>query len=138
MDEDTGDGGHRGGINGRSQVVMHERIAVIEEQLRQVKEDGKVVRSTLHEVNNNMQLFTAAERECGKALLQLVELTKDLPTIAATTREFGEMKVKMQEVIDEQLRRKGAWGAYMMLGSMIMGAAVVGGGLATIGVWLHH
>ena len=123
--------------NGRSQVVLHERIATIEEQLRAVKEDGRVVRSTLHDVNNNMQLFVAAEKECGKALLQLVELTKDLPTVAAHARDFAEMKVRIQDVIDEQHRRRGAWGAYIGLGTMIIGAATVGAAIATFGMWLH-
>jgi len=123
--------------NSRSQVVLHERIATIEEQLRSVKEDGRVVRSTLHDVNNNMQLFVAAEKECGKALLQLVELTKDLPTVAAHARDFAEMKVRIQDVIDEQHRRRGAWGAYIGLGTMIIGAATVGAAIATFGMWLH-
>ncbi len=122
----------------RSHVVLHERIATIEEQLRGVKENGAVVRSTLHEVNNNMQQFVIAERECGLALKQLLVLTKDLPTIAATALEFTMMKVKMQEVIDDQSRRKGAWGVYVLLGTMIMGAVAMGAALGTVGMWLEH
>jgi hypothetical protein len=111
-------------LNGRSQVVLHERIATIEEQLRAVKEDGRVVRSTMHEVNNNMQMFVVLERECGKALTTL-------------SQSFADMKVTLAEITAEQLRRKGAWGAYVMLGSMLMGAVAIGGGIATIGIWLH-
>lgn len=125
------------GHDPRSTVQLHERVAVIETEVRGIKEGVAVVRSTLHEVNNRMQQFVAAERDSGRLLAQMAETTRELPTISANARDFAVMKAKLQEVIDEQQRRQGSWAAYAVVGSMLMGAAVIGGALATIGTWMH-
>ncbi len=62
----------------------------------------------------------------------LQRITQDLPTIAAMAVSFGQMREQLQEVIDEQQRRKGAWKAVLLMGTMLMGAVTLGGILVGI------
>jgi|SRR5579859_912996 len=113
--------------NGR----LSERLAVVETKVEGLKDDTSVIRSNIHGVNNILQQIIAMEQRCETRLAQLLELTKDLPTIAATTLSFSNMKEEIEGMIKERQERKGAWKAVALIGSALVGAAVVGAATAS-------
>lgn len=120
----------------RTTVAAAERLAVVETKIHGIERDTGVIRSAIHDINNRMTEFVAAERRCGESLSQLLGLTQDLPTIAINARSFADMKGQIEGVIKERERRQGAWRALILVGSALMGAVTIGGSIVGGVLWL--
>lgn len=120
----------------RTISALGERVAVVETKVTLLKEDTGVIRTTLHAVNNEMQRFVMVEQQCSNSLAQLVSLTKELPAIADYARDFINIRPALIAMIEEHQQRKGAWGAVVIAGSVIVGCATIGGGIASLVLWL--
>lgn len=105
----------------RTVIALAERVAVVETQQHALKEDTTAIRRSMHEFSNQLQIFVG-----GLAALQKV--AEDFPKIAELVDVFAK----------EQQRRKGAWGAAVLFGTMLMGAVTLGGGIVTTGWYLLH
>ncbi len=71
-------------------MALMERVVKVETQLTSVKEDAGIIRSTLHNVNNEMQKFVAAEMRCADSLGQITSILKEwAPILQGVIRDTG-------------------------------------------------
>lgn len=105
---------------------MSERVAAIEArvavEIANLKEDTKVIRSAIHEINNNSQQTLAAEVQCASALKSLDERQKE------HVAELQTIKGLVETLQADRTRLDGAWWA---LGKL----AVIGSFLAAAFWW---
>ncbi len=112
-------------------VAAHgERLAVVETKVDSLSDDTKVIRSMQHGINENLQKIFIMEQNCERSLVELKTLTRDLPTIAAATAAFTQIKDEIAAVLVERQRRRGAIKVIMALGAALVGlASIIGVGI---------
>lgn len=120
----------------RSVSAMGERVARVETKIEGIEKDTGVIRSTLHGINGEMQKFVMQEARCITALEMISERTKDLPEIVMKVHEIYELKPKVQLLHEESAARKGAWGAYVLVGTAATGAVAIIGSIGATAFWL--
>ncbi len=108
-------------------VMQSERLAIVETKVEGLKDDTGVIRSNIHAINEALQKVFILEERCERSLSQLLEITRDLPTIAASAQSFHTVKAQIENLVHESDQKKGAWRAVVMLASALVGAATVGG-----------
>ncbi len=119
-------------VDPRTITAHGERLAVVETKVDALGDDTKIIRSNMHGINADLQKIFIMEQRCESSLTQLLSLTKDLPTITATALSFTIMKDEIEVMIDERQQRKGAWKAIVRSGAALVGAATIGGVIASI------
>lgn len=120
----------------RTIVSIAERVAVLETQTKGLMADTAIIRSLQHEISNELQKLIGMGERRDERLAQIVTLTQDLPTIAASARDFAQMHASINDVLDDRQRRKGERGAFMLMGTLLAGSVAIGGSLATAAMWL--
>ena len=120
----------------RTTTAMGERLAVVENEVKHVKEGISIIRSTTHSINGEMQKFVIEEAGCRRALETIVEQTKHLPVIAAKFQTFDEMRPKLEAVINESVSRGGGWRAAGAIATVTLGSLTVLGMIAGAIIWL--
>lgn len=123
-------------IDTRTIIALAERLTRVETQQQSLVADTTVIRSTMHKINNDLQIAFGSNARREEILNQLLNLTKDLPAIASSAQSFTEMKVKLNDMLDTQQRRRGERGAVMLMGSLLVGAVSIGGGIIGGILWL--
>ena len=124
FDEDImeGNGGDKVASEGsRTLVSLAERVAIVETKVGSLKDDTGVIRSTIHDINNRMQEFVAAEIRCGDSLQQLLPLRSLIDRLA-----------------EDNQRGKGIWRGIGIVGTTLLGGATVGAIIASGLWWILH
>jgi hypothetical protein len=120
----------------RTSTATNERLAVVETEVKHIKDGVGVIRSSVHAINGEMQKFVIEESGCRRALETIVEQTKHLPVMAMKFQAFDEMKPKLNAVLDERQQRKGSGRTVVMMATMIMGTITMLGTLGAGVIWL--
>jgi chromosome segregation ATPase len=106
---------------------LGERVAVIEANYSNLKEDTASIRSNIHHSNNKMQELIALERECSMSLDQLVSAQA---TMAQQVRSLAE---SVNTLLIAKSKGEGAWFATTRITvfvlSILTGAATVVAGV---------
>lgn len=121
----------------RTAFAQGERLAKVETKIEGIEDATAVIRSHLHELKNEVQKIFVLEERCERSLVEIRDLTKDLPTIAASARSFADMRSEISAVIVERQKQEGAWKAIVGMGAALVGAFTVGGIGASI-FWHFH
>jgi len=109
----------------RTLVSLAERVAIVETKVGNLKDDTGVIRSTLHDVNNRMTEFVAAEIRCGDSL-------------TAIRSEFSGLRADLNLLLAADQQGKGAWRAIGIVWTGLAGAMGAGAALASALWWLLH
>lgn len=96
-----------------------ERMAIVETKIGGLEESSKVIRSTLHGINGELQKTALHEERCAAALRQIADQTKGLPELLQKIHAFDEITPKVRELIEESTRRKGAWRVWGMIAGAV-------------------
>lgn len=80
---------------------MGERVAALEaratSEIAALKKDTEIIRTAIHDINNNQQRIFAAEQQCANGLATLVEKmtshAEQIASIAKSIHEFGALRV---------------------------------------------
>lgn len=103
----------------RTLVAVSERVAVVETKIGGLKEDTVTIRAHIHEINNRMTEFVAAEIRCADALTSLLG-----------------MKPIVDQLLAHSQRGSGTWRALTIVGAALMGAVSTGAILMGGVIWL--
>jgi hypothetical protein len=88
---------------------MGERLAGLEAratvEIAALKQDTQVIRSSMHDTNNNMQLFVAAERQCASSLATLsVQMQTHTEALTSLAKQVTDLHIARSQA-------QGAWWA---------------------------
>jgi len=120
----------------RTADAMGERVMRVETKIEGIEKDTAHIRSTLHDINGEMQKFVFEESGCRRALETIVEQTKHLPVMAANFQIFNEMKPTLTLMLDERQQQKGSWSATVRIATMVVSTITMLSILATGIIWL--
>lgn len=132
---------HETPIDARTVIAHGERLAVVETKLNGVQADTGVIRATIHDINNRMTEFVAAEILCGQHLAGLLNTTKDIPELVKSVAALTATKPELDRVISESQQRLGimAFGKRLaMIAVAFAGVVGVLGGVGGFLIWLSQ
>jgi hypothetical protein len=119
--------------------VIAERVTRVETKIEGLEKSSDVIRSTLHGINSELQRTAIHEERCAASLKQIADQTKGLPDALAKLGVFAELEPKIKTLIDESNRRKGAWRAYALIGTIVGGGITALAAVMTVLInYLHH
>lgn len=122
--------------NDRTVHAMGERVAVVENELKNINYSLVAMRTTLHALAGEAQKSVALESRCVTALEMIADQTRSLPDLIIKVHSIEEMKPNLQLVINEYFSRRGGWKATIMIGTAAMGAITMIGTIAAGVVWM--
>jgi chromosome segregation ATPase len=129
-------------VEQRGQSTAHqiaERVTRVETKIEGLEKSADVIRSTLHGINGELQRTAIHEERCAASLKQIADQTKGLPDALAKLNNFSELEPKIKTLIDDANRRRGAWRAYALIGSVMVGGITALTAVLTVLVnYLHH
>jgi hypothetical protein len=104
----------------RTAVALAERVAVVETKVGALKEDTTVIRSSMHDINNEIMRFVVLEERCAASLVDLVGNVRNLAAeIAGITAARNQAE--------------GAWAATVRISAAIVASVGI---LGTLGAGL--
>jgi len=123
---------------GRTLAAIGERVAVVETTVREAL---PVIRSNIHNINNEMQKVVAQGERCDRNLELILSKLADLPSIASSATAFAAMHPELREVLREREQSLGL-AAFVRRFGMIVGAAAalvaVLSGVGAFFIWLSQ
>ena len=122
----------------RTLSAMGERVAVVETTIREAL---PVIRSNIHNINNEMQKVVAQGERCDRSLELILSKLGELPTIATAASTFAAMHPDLQEVLREREQSLGlaAFGRrFGMIVAAVAALVAAVGGIAGGLVWLSQ
>lgn len=85
------------------QARLGERMATLEAGYTGLKEDTTIIRGWIHDTNNKMQVFMAAEQRCATALEALTDAHTEMKS------SLGDLTKIVQDLINSKSQAEGAW-----------------------------
>lgn len=116
--------GHEG-VDPRTTASLNERVVRVETKLESVTEGIGVIRGTIHNINNRMQEFVAAEYGCRDAL----------GSIKATLEDW---KPRMNQMLQDQGQRVGQRSVWFAVSGIVGGLLTMAGVIIALLALLYH
>jgi hypothetical protein len=126
-------------LNG-ARAAQGERVAIVETKIGGLEKDTAVIRATLHQMNGELQRSALHEADCARSLALIADQTKGLPELVGKIANLEATKPKIEALLEEASRRKGAWRGLVLMGTAIGGLMAIAAALATVLAFLlaHH
>lgn len=103
-----------------------ERVSAVEVKTEALKEDTRVIRGAIHDINNNILKIFGVEQECSKSLaLMAVQMSEAARLNAEHTAQIAALTKNISELNTLRAQGEGAWFATGKL-ALVLGAVATG------------